>query len=255
MEDESKRVLSLIHSLNQSDKRALRQAVDALISTAPGFPHLAEQLDRLLADRPGGDSWPIAYVLAHISSPSSLCLRVLGEALGAMDPDIRWAVALLLVRLAKQDHRIVGLLFDLLKSGSPVQRRMALYCLRDTEAKETAILQALLEALRDPDPLVRVAAVNSLKNLADIGGDGLNRLLDVLRRDADLRVRRTTALVLGYLGAPTEEIRAALEDASASRDPHLKKAACAALALVKKKGPPTYSGVDGPAVTEGNYRP
>lgn len=237
MEEESKRVLSLVQSLNQRDKRALRQAVDGLISTAPGFPHLAEQLDRLLADKPGADSWPVAYVLAHISSPSSLCLRVLGEALGVTDPDIRWAVALLLVKLAKQDRRIVGLLFDLLKSGSPVQRRMALYCLRDTEAKETAILQAFLESLRDPDPLVRVAAVNSLKNRADVGGDGLNRLLDVLRHDADLRVRRTAALVLAHLGAPTGQIRAALEDANASRDPHLKKAAAAALALLKKKGP------------------
>lgn len=249
MEEESERVLSLIHSLNQPDKRALRQAVDALISAAPRFPHLARELERLLGDKPGAESWPVAYVLAHISSPSSLCLRVLGETLGATDPDIRWAVAIPLVRLAKQDARIVDLLFDLLKSGAPIQRRMALYCLRDTEAEERAILQALLDSLRDPDPLVRVAAVNSLKNRADIGRDGLNRLLGVFLRDADLRVRRTTALVLGHLGAPTGEIRAALEDASASRDPHLKKAADAALALLKKKGPPTPSGVDGPTVS------
>ena len=237
MEEESRRILSLIHSLSQLDKRALRQAVDALISAAPVFPHLALELERLLGDKPGPESWPVAYVLAHISSPSSLCLRTLGETLGATDPDIRWAVAMLLVRLAKQDARIVDLLFDLLKSGAPIQRRMALYCLRDTEAEERAILQALLDCLRDPDPLVRVAAVNSLKNRADIGRDGLDRLLDVFLRDADLRVRRATALVLAHLGAPTGEIRAALEDASASPDPHLKKAADAARALLQKKGP------------------
>ncbi|MBI2347140.1 MAG: HEAT repeat domain-containing protein [Deltaproteobacteria bacterium] len=171
MEKESRQLLSLIHSLNQPDKRALRQAVDALISTAPRFPHLARELECLLAEKPGTENWPVAYVLAHISSPSPLCLRVLGETLGATDPDIRWAVVLLLVRLAKQNARIVGLLFDLLKSGAPIQRRMALYCLRDTEADETAILQALLESLRDPDPLVRVAAVNSLKNRADRRGE------------------------------------------------------------------------------------
>lgn len=237
MEEESKRVLSLIQSLNQRDKRALRQAVDDLISTAPGFPHLAEQLDRLLGEKPGAESWPIAYVLAHISSPSSLCLRVLGEALGTTDPDIRWAVALLLVRLAKQDHGIVGLLFDLLKSGSPVQRRMALYCLRDTEAKETAILPALLESLRDPDPLVRVAAVNSLKNWPDVRKDVLDYLRDLFLRDPDPRVRHTTALTLAQLGAPTREIRSALEDASRSEDPRLKRAANAALRLLQKKGP------------------
>ncbi|MBI2539706.1 MAG: HEAT repeat domain-containing protein [Deltaproteobacteria bacterium] len=246
MEKESRQLLSLIHSLNQPDKRALRQAVDALISTAPRFPHLARELECLLAEKPGTENWPVAYVLAHISSPSPLCLRVLGETLGATDPDIRWAVVLLLVRLAKQNARIVGLLFDLLKSGAPIQRRMALYCLRDTEADETAILQALLESLRDPDPLVRVAAVNSLKNRADIGRDGLDRLLDVFLRDADLRVRRTTALVLAHLGAPTGEILAALEYASTSRDPHLKKAAEAALALLKKRARPLLAEWTGP---------
>jgi HEAT repeat protein len=237
MEEESKRVLSLIQSLNQRDKRALRQAVDGLISTAPGFPHLAEQLDRLLGEKPGAESWPIAYVLAHISSPSSLCLRVLGEALGAMDPDIRWAVALLLVRLAKQDHGIVGLLFDLLKSGTAAQRRMAVYCLRDIDPKAAAFLPALLESMEDADPLVRVAVVTSLKARADIGEAGLSRLLDLLLKDPDPRVRRASTLALARLGAPTVEIRRALDNACRSEDPQLKKAAIAALDLLKKKGP------------------
>ena len=99
MEEESGRIASLIDSLKHPDKKVIRQAADALISMAPGFPELPGRLGRLLSEPPADKSWPIAYVLAHISSPSPLCLHVLRETLDSKDPDIRWAVGLLLVRL------------------------------------------------------------------------------------------------------------------------------------------------------------
>lgn len=239
MEEESKRIFALIHALNQSDKKALRQAVDALIATAPGLPRLAPELELRLTDQPDAESWPLAYVLAHISSPSSLCLKVLGETLGVPDPDIRWAVAVLLIRLARQEPQIVKLLLDLVKSGLPTQRRMALYCLRDIDPDDRALRRTLLESLGDADALVRVAAVGSLKNRADLDSKSLNRLLELFLRDPDSRVRCAAAVTLALAGGGSEEIRAALVDASASPDPQLKKAARAALALLKKKGPPT----------------
>ncbi|MEK7335118.1 MAG: HEAT repeat domain-containing protein, partial [Candidatus Binatota bacterium] len=160
------------------------------------------------------------------------------ETLGSKDPDIRWAVGLLLVRLGKSNRRIVELLLDLLKSGTSTQRRMAAYCLRDLDLKDMPSLQALMESLRDPDPLVRVATVASVKIRTDIGKDGLDCLLDLFLRDPDPRVRHITALALAQLGAPSREIRRALEEASQSEDPQLKKAAGAALNLLQKKGPP-----------------
>ena len=237
MKEESERIASLIDSLNHPDKKVIRQAADALISIAPDFPHLTERLNRLLSEIPPDKSWPIAYVLAHISSPSSSCLHVLSEILGSKDPDIRWAVGLLLVRLGRSDRAAVELLLDLLKSGTPTQRRMALYCLRDINLKDTAVLRAFLEMLRDLDPLVRVAAVTSLKIRTDVGKDGLDHLLDLFLRGPDSRVRHTGALALAQLGAPTREIRSALEEASRSEDAQLKKAAGAALQLLQKKGP------------------
>ena len=50
-------------------------------------------------------------------------------------------------------------------------------------------------------------------------------------------MRYSAALTLAQLGAPTDEIRTALKDASRSDDPQLKKAANAALELLEKKGP------------------
>ena len=238
MEEESERIASLIQSLSHPDKKVTRDAADALISIAPDFPQLAEQLNRLIAETPAQSRWPIAYVLGHISPASPLCLPVLKETLGSKDPDIRWAASLLLVRLGKSNRRIVELLLDLLKSGTSTQRRMAAYCLRDLDLKDMPSLKTLIESLRDPDPLVRVATVASVKIRTDIGKDGLDCLLDLFLRDPDPRVRHITALALAQLGAPSREIRRALEEASQSGDPQLKKAAGAALNLLQKKGPP-----------------
>lgn len=237
MEEESEQIASLIGSLNHPNKKVIRQAADALISLAPDFPDLAQRLNQLLGGSPAEKSWPIAYVLAHIASPSSPCLNVLMETLGSKDPDIRWAVGLLLVRLGKSDREVVNLLLDLLKSGTPTQRRMALYCLRDIDVKDVTSLQALLESLRDSDPLVRVAAVTSLKTRPEIGEEGLDSVLDLFLQDPDPRVRYTAAVTLAELGAPTEKTRKALTNASQSQDPLLKKAANAALNLLIKRGP------------------
>ena len=237
MQEESEKISSLIDSLNHPDKKVIRQAAETLISIGSHLPELSQRLERLLSDTPAENRWPIAYVLAHISPLSSSCLDVLKETLGSEDPDIRWAVALLLVRLGKSDGGIVPLLLDLLKTGIPTQRRMAVYCLRDMNLKDTPSLQALLQSLRDPEPLVRVAAVASLRVRTEVGKDGVNRLLHLFLEDPDSRVRNTAAITLARLGAPTDEIRTALKDASQSKDPQLKKAANAALDLLQKKGP------------------
>ena len=241
MEEDPEQIASLIVSLNHPNKKVIRQAADTLISMAPNFPGLSERLHRLLSDSPEEKRWPIAYVLAQISPPSPSCLHALKETLGNKDPDLRWAAGLLLVRLGKGDRGVVALLLDLLKSGTPTQRRMALYCLRDIYVKDATSLQALLQSLRDPDPLVRVAAVSSLKVHSDIGKEGLDVLLDLFLGDPDSRVRHTAALALAQLGAPTREIRRALEEASQSEDAQLRKAANAALDLLRKKEPTQYA--------------
>lgn len=237
MEEESEKIARLIRSLSHPDKKVIRQAAEALISLAPRQPELTEKLHQLLSQTPGEQRWPIAYVLAHISSPSSSCLDVLKETLDSSDPDIRWAASLLLSRLGKNISAIVALMLELLKSGSPTQRRMTVYCLRDMELKETALVRALLESLGDPDPLVRVAAATSLKARPEIGKEGLDSLLHLFLQDPDPRVRYAAAFTLAELGAPTEAIRKALRDASQSEDPQLKKAANAALGLLVKRGP------------------
>ncbi len=237
MEEEPRGIVSLVQSLNHRNKKVVRQASDSLIAMAPQLPQLGERLDRLLSETPRENRWPIAYVLAHLSSPSPLCLSVLLETLDSNDPDLRWAAAQLFVRLGKGDGEIANLLLKVLKTGTPIQRRMALYCLRDLQLRDAASLKALLEALRDTDSLVRVAAVTSLKSRPDVGKDGVDALLRLFLEDRDSRVRHIAAIALGQIAAPGDEVRAALKEAGLSENSQLKKAAKAALALLEKKGP------------------
>lgn len=237
MKDDPEKISALLDSLNQSDKSAIRAAVDSLIPIVSSSPEVRDSLHQLLMDPSRKNRWPIAYILAHLPNPPEACHKVLLETLDSQDPDIRWAVALLLVRLAKNDHAIESRLLGLLKSGTSNQRRMAVYCIRDMELKDGSSLQALLKTLQDSDPLVRVAAVTSLRMRHDVNKDGLDSILHLFLEDPDSRVRYSAALTLAGLGAPTQKIRAALEEASRSKDPQLKKAATAALTLLKKRGP------------------
>lgn len=239
MEELSQEITSLIESLSHSDKKIKRRASDALISVAPKVPALAQRLEQILATTPMESRWPIAYVLGHITLPSALCLEVLKQTLDSKDPDIRWAILLLLVRLAKNDKAMVRVLLELLKAGTATQRRMAVYCLRDLNLNDPVSLQALSESLRDPDPLVRVATVTSLKNRTEINEDQLDCLLQLFSDDPDSRVKYAVAFALVELASPSDKIFTALLDASQSGDPRLKKAATAALDLLKKKAHPS----------------
>ena len=138
------------------------------------------------------------------------------------------------------------------KVGTATQRRLVVYCLRDLGIGEETRLDGVLQALRDPDPLVRVAAVTSLKTQPEVGKVGLDLILHLFLEDPDSRVQHVAAITLAKIGAPTDEIRTALRDAARGRDPRLRKAAAAALELLKKKRARATSQVDclvnGPSV-------
>ena len=226
---------ALLADLNSSDKPTIRAAVNKLIKLAAAAPALADELNYLLDDSQGRHPWPAAYILAHLPHPSPQVFEVLLKALAHPDPDIRWAVMLLLVRLAKTDSGIIRLLLELRETGTPTQRRMALYCIRDLSLTDDASLHALLDSLRDNDPTVRVTAVTSLKGRSGIDSGGRKMLYDLFVNDRDLRVRNAAAVTLAQLGSPSEEFLAALKMAGESEHAQLRKAATAALAIIQKR--------------------
>ena len=235
MTDENEKISTLIDALEHPDKLVIRRAVDALIEFAGRQREVAATLNQLLADTRRKNLWPIAYILANLPSPSQTVLKVLMDTLGSHDSDVRWAVALLLIRLAKTDPQLVSHFLELLSKGTAIQRRMAIYCLRDLGLEDDVSLQELLTSLHDSDPMVRVAAVISLKSRRGCNAEGKNSLMKLFLEDPDSRVRNVAAVTLAQLGWNSEEFRQALAGASQSDNAPERKAASVALALLQKK--------------------
>lgn len=235
------KIAPLMADLEKSDKPTLRKAVDALIPIAADDRQIATTLSELLNDPGRENRWPIAYILASLPSPTQSSIQVLIETLDHRDPDIRWAVALILIRLAKTDRQVLKLLIELAAKGTANQRRMAIYSIRDVGLTDEASVQMLMDALRDPDPTVRVAAVTSLKMQSGLSERGKSELLELFLRDLDPRVRNTVVITLAYLGTPSEEFLSELTKAIASENAQLKKAASAAFDILKKRSAPSGS--------------
>jgi len=195
-------IASLIESLAHSDRAVVRTAVESLVTIGHERPEVRDTLNRLLQQVSSEKRWPVAYTLAQLSAPSTSCLDVLIVGLGSEDPDIRWATLQLLIRLGKSDKRILPFISDLLITGSPIQRRMAVYCLRDLGLEKSSVQ---LHCLRDDDPLVRVAAVTALAKHSRLSEDVLNVLMGLCSKDTDPRVRSAAKFALERLGVSTEK--------------------------------------------------
>lgn len=188
----------LLEALQDTDKAVVRRAVEGLVALAADVPEVAGVLDERLRTTPG---WPVAYVLGQITRPSESCLEVLAWGLGSRDQDLRWATQLLLTDLGKRYPEVGARLKGLLSDGSATQRRMAVYCLRDIAADASVLPEALLGAVRDPEPLVRVAAVTSLAKVPGVEAEALETLKEVAADDVDARVRNAAAFVVRKLSA------------------------------------------------------
>src|SRR5437867_4436756 len=228
-------VANLIADLDHPDKPTIRAAVDALISLATTSPNTQQILHQRLIETGHRNYWPAAYILGHLPHPSGAVIRNLIEALDHREPDIRWAIALLLVRIVKKEGDFLNLLVELSKTGTANQKRMALYCIRDLALSDSVSLAALREALGDTDPTVRVAAAICLKLRSDLDDAGKTLLLQVYLTDTELKVRNTAAVALANLGSPAPEFLNALRTASESDNGQVRKAAITALALLEKR--------------------
>ncbi len=196
MNPADKDIVSLMESLAHSDRAVVRRAVDSLVALGHERPEVRSSLSKLFQDISSEKRWPVAYTLGQLTEPSSSCLETLTAALGSEDPDIRWATLQLLIRLGKNDPRILTLVRNLINSENPIQRRMAVYCLRDLGVEDSSLQ---LRFLGDTDPLVRVAAVTALSKQAQLSSDVVSVLMRIKSDDTDSRVRSAARFVLEQL--------------------------------------------------------
>jgi HEAT repeat protein len=235
MEIDDQRIAGLIADLDHRDKPTIRAAVDALIRLATDSPFLRDKLNQRLSAAGHQNYWPVAYILGNLPQPTRDAQSVLLDALDHRDPDIRWAIVLLLVRMANEQPQLVDSLIRLSADGSSNQKRMALYAIRDLALSDSDSLIALFTALHDADPTVRVAAAICLKRRRDVDDAGKDVLLGTYLNDAESKVRHAVAITLASLGEPQAEFVVALRENRESPNEQTKKAAIAALELLEKR--------------------
>jgi hypothetical protein len=226
-------IADLIAALDHPDKPTIRAAVDKLIALAETSETLRQALHDRLSEADHRNYWPHAYILGHQAQPSGVVIRTLLDALDHREPDIRWANGLLLVRVAQQVGAVVPLLIGLCETGSANQKRMALYCLRDLVLSDAESRHAMLTALDDKEPTVRVAAATSLKVRTDVDAAVRQKFLATYLHDADDRVKNVVAVTLASLGSPDEDFMRALNEASRNGNGQIKKSADAALKMLQ----------------------
>ena len=140
--EEAKQIAEWLDALDQPNKQMLRAAVDGLIAVLPDSPETGKNLQHLLRDSQRKNRWPIAYILAHLPHPPAESLEILLDALDNPDPDVRWAVILLLARLTEAQSTVIQLASSLFATGTVTQRRMVVYYFKEIKKQNEAVRQA-----------------------------------------------------------------------------------------------------------------
>jgi HEAT repeat protein len=224
---------ALLEALGASTKAVQRGAAEALVALARAGQAVDDVLGTALADAAPRRRWGAAYAWSRLGAVPPACLPVLVEALGADDGDLRWASASILRDLGGRPE-LVAALRGLLASANPLQRKMALYCLRDLNVRAAGIEGEVRGALEDRDPAVRLAAMSALACLAD-DRPLAARVLLVRLEDVAPGVRRAAAAALGRLGFAEDGVTTALRRALVAGDPGLARAAAGALAALGER--------------------
>lgn len=239
-------VRSLLACLGHATKKVQRGAATVLIRFAVRQPEIIEALTHKLTDPDPRLRWTAAFTLSQLDLPrsapqdvssnqtqlldTSTLLPVLIENLGHQESDLRWAAATAALQLARHHTQdVVPAIIQLVHTGNAVQRRMALYCLRDLEQTDQAAQEAYLASLHDRDPMVRLGSLSCLGKLRLTSEAMRAAMLRLLEHDPDMGVRRSAALTCGHIGDTDTHIVETLQRTAQSDDSSLRKVSTGAL--------------------------
>ncbi len=222
-------ISAICNLLGDRDRRVQRRAAETLAAVHASDFGIDARLEQALSAADRRLRWGAAFCQACTGRPSRAAFAVWVEHLASRDRDLRWAAHALVVR--HLDEVGEGALASLRSAamGEEAQRRkMALYCLRDIGVADQANTELARRALDDTDIDVRLAALSALPRVAT-DPHGAARTVCAYLEDDDPRMRRVVAATLGKLGWSDERVGVALEAASRSADPGLRRAALGAL--------------------------
>lgn len=223
-------VRNLLACLGHRTKKIQRGAATVLVRFASQQPDIIAALTHKLTHPNARLRWTAAFTLSQLELPSLSPLPVLIENLGHQESDLRWAAATAVLQLARHySQDVAQAMIQLVYKGNAVQRRMALYCLRDLKQTDHTAQDAYLASLRDEDPMVRLGGLSCLGKLRLRSGAMRAAIPRLLEHDPDMGVRRAAAVTCGQIGDMDTYIIEALQRTAQAADTSLSKASAGAL--------------------------
>jgi len=187
-------------------------ASDALARLAREVDGVEAVVHRALRSADPSRRWHAVLTSTRIEPPSPRLIAPIVEALASRESEVRWMAARLLVDIGRSVAEVLPLATGLVTGGESADvRRMATHCVRELGPERPESARALLEGTRDPDPLVRRAALTALAGLTDPPPEVFDRLAEVIARSSDVANR---AIAVHSLRAVAREHTGTLSGAS-----------------------------------------
>lgn len=232
----------LTAALGDTDVRVRAQAARSLGTTlvmhrdAPGVDQARTALEALLTAPEAQVRASAALALSIQRQDSEPILQGLLDGIRDDDATVRAEADAALSSLEVSSPGRLKVLFDLIRGDDAPSREAALRALYVVKPHDdrTQVTALLIEALKDPQPLVRGKAAATLK-LAAPGDAAVVEPLSAILVDTDATVRLATAESLeawANLDAAAEALRRAIDDTN------VEVRSAAALGLLKRTRPP-----------------
>ncbi len=228
---------SLAERLGSADAQVQRSACDEATRQLADDPDSLRGLLDLLRDGSSRARFAATFVLFHSRHRSLRLLSPLLDGLELEAGDLRWSAANMLAVLGREHAEVLPVVVHAAReSESPLQRRMAIYALRELAPERPEAREVLASKLDDSDLAVRRAALSSMAKLVEPDRRCITRAIEILDADPDPAMRRIAATVLPDLISKVpgfaEDARGALAAAARTLDPALRRAVEGATARI-----------------------
>ncbi len=175
------------------------------------------------------------YALEEFESEGRFISAEVAKALGDTDPDVRWAAARVLGRMAPAgDTEAVPALAKVVRDESVDVRITALAALERYGASAASEVKAIRQALSAKDAQTRLWATRALAAVGPKGREEVREGLSKALGDEEVRIRRLAAEGLIAFAPHDEPTTKALRKALTDSDDEVRRNASRAL-LVEKK--------------------
>lgn len=152
----------------------------------------------------------ILWVLKTLGTQSEQGLPGVVAAYEKLDEKQRLSALAVVVKADKAGDYVPGLLQKALKQPGAEERRESLLIAMRYRPGWDKLIDPIMEAMRDPDPVIRYMAIRSARDFKD-KPDALLSEIVLRTKDQDARIRTAAVEMLGLIGKSRTDILKVLE--------------------------------------------